>query len=119
MTEQNVTASPLPFPSVPLEDQGVQALLALGRLNPSFAAAVVAQLESNPRQTISRLFNLTPAQQDAIDSSPDVELAARITRDRGPAKRPARWLGIRPHRCAVCIPRRGMRMSHKIQLVVR
>lgn len=78
MTQQNVTASPLPFPSVPLEDQGVQALLALGRLNPSFAAAVVAQLQSNPRQAISRLFNLTPAQRDAIDSSPDAELAARV-----------------------------------------
>lgn len=69
---------PIPEQSVPLTGEGIQQLLAHGRENPAAVASVVAQLQSNPRATISALFNLSAAQQTALDQMSDAQLAARL-----------------------------------------
>jgi len=72
---------PLPERSVSLTNNGVQALLAQARENPAVVSSVLAQLQSNPRATITALFDLSPVQQELLAQMPDAELAGRV----GPA----------------------------------
>jgi hypothetical protein len=82
MTESSppVGMPPLPLPphSASLDSQGLQQLLATAREDPSIVATVIEQLQSDPKGTVAALFNLTPAQQEAVTNTPDADFAARV-----------------------------------------
>jgi len=61
-----------------LNDAGVKKLLEIAKSSPGLARLAAAQLESDPKGALDRLFRLSDAQRASIAATSDEELKQRV-----------------------------------------
>jgi len=68
----------LPRKLASLDDAGVKKLLEIAKSSPGLARLAAAQLESDPKGAIDRLFRLSDTQRASIAATSDDDLKARV-----------------------------------------